>query len=264
MARSLGAFALAQDVIEAIRSVVREELAKQRPRARYATVQTINREDRSCTVNFIGEGDNPVRVPFGSIAPAVVGQEVRIGGTASDRTIEDVRGPSNVEDRTQTLEENIVERQFMHVYARLPVNQPVGTTVVKLPFTSTPQAPTEITTDSTGGWRAIVSGYYELDAKVGFLGDNGTTEAKLWLNIKPNSGAAYDVDYDSYYLKNGNEGALGRFTLKVGALWYLNAGDIAQVNAWQEETRSVWADGSYFQMRLVGAIPQTQFPEQEE
>lgn len=266
MARGMGAFSLAQDVIEAIRSVVREELNKQRPKPRYATVQSINHEDRSCMVNFIGEGDNPVRVPFGSVAPATVGQEVRIGGTATDRTIEDVRGPSNVEDRAQTLEENIVERQFAFVYARLAATMNVSDTVRKVPFTSTPQAPIGVTSDSTGGWRANVSGYYEMDSKVNILGDNGTTESRMWLQIVPaGGGAPYDIDHDEEFIMfTDGSGARGRFSNRVGALWYLNAGDVATVMLWRDQSREVYADSSYFRMRLVAAIPQQQFPEVEQ
>ena len=264
MARSLKDFALAQEIIQVVRKEVASELDRRRPKPRYARVQSINPDDRSCTVSFIGEGDNPVRVPYGSVAPAAVGQEVRIGGTADDRRIEDVRGPSDVEDRTMTLEEQIVERQFAMTYARLAVDMGVGATVVKLPFTSTPQAPLGIETDSVGGWRAPVSGYYELDAKVASVGTNRLTEARTWLQIKPVGTAAYDIDYDNFYVNlNDGAGAVGRFSTKVSALWYMNAGDIASVNHWNDANRSVFAVGSYFKMRLIGAIPQAQFPEQE-
>lgn len=259
--KGFGAFALAQEVIQAIRSIVKEEMARERPNPRYARVQDIDPVDRSCIVSFIGEGDNPVRVPYGSVAPAEVGQEVRIGGIASDRRIEDIRGVSDTESRVMTLEEKIVERQFAMVHSRLAVTEfAVGAGVVKLPFTTTPQAPTSIATDSTGGWTVPVDGYYDIDSKVGLVGDNGTTESKIWLHVHPLAGVDYDLDYDTFYHLSGSGNAVGRFSLRVGALWYLNQGDTVYVNAWQEETRSSFQDASYLKMRLVAAIPQTEFP----
>lgn len=260
MGRGLEEFALAQEVIQAMRKVVKDEVARLLPNSRYARVLDINTDDRSVTVSFIGEGDNPVRVPYGSVAPAEVGQEVRIGGTANDRRVEDVRGVSNVEGRIMTLEDQIVERQFAIVNARLAADLNVGTGVVKLPFTSTPQAPVSMTTDSLGGWVAPVSGYYDIDSKVSAVGDNNTTEGKLWLHVKPLSGAEYDIDYDSFWHLSGSGNALGRYSMKVGANWYLNQGDIVWVNAWQEDTRLVSMDGSYLKVKLYAAIPQV-FPD---
>jgi hypothetical protein len=64
-----------------------------RPAPRYATVVTIDRVGRTCTVRFPGEtATTPVTVPMGSIQPSKAGQVVRVAGTLGDRYIDDVMG----------------------------------------------------------------------------------------------------------------------------------------------------------------------------
>lgn len=86
----------ARKVRLAIKRQVKEELAKERPPARYAIVETINAEERWAEVIYVGE-DVPVRVPYGALGPTERGQEVRIEGTPSDRYIAGVRGTTRVE-----------------------------------------------------------------------------------------------------------------------------------------------------------------------
>jgi len=77
-----------RDVIAAIAD---KRINTLRPESSYAVVQTINRENRSATVLYMGDTE-AVSVNLGSIEPATVGQTVRIGGMLGHRYIEDVLG----------------------------------------------------------------------------------------------------------------------------------------------------------------------------
>jgi hypothetical protein len=77
-----------RDVIAAIAD---KRIDTLRPQTSYAVVQSINREQRSAQVLYMGDTD-AVTVALGSIEPATVGQTVRIGGTLGHRYVEDVLG----------------------------------------------------------------------------------------------------------------------------------------------------------------------------
>lgn len=81
-----------------IRKMVQSEIDKSRPAPRYAVVNSINLEQKYCMVTYNGE-DVSVRVPFNSVIPNEVGQEVRIEGTAADRYIAAIRGTSKIESQ---------------------------------------------------------------------------------------------------------------------------------------------------------------------
>lgn len=74
-----------------VKQICTAEVDKIRPRIQYATVNTIDRTNRKCTVTFPGDVQ-PVPVNMGAIQPAFVGQVVRINGVMGDRFIEDVMG----------------------------------------------------------------------------------------------------------------------------------------------------------------------------
>ncbi|USH45028.1 hypothetical protein SEA_CAMERICO_31 [Gordonia phage Camerico] len=86
----------ARKVRLAVKKEITQELEKQRPRGRYAIVQSINNTERWAEVIYVGE-DVPVKVPFGMIGPNEKGQQVRIEGTPGDRYIAGIRGTTKVE-----------------------------------------------------------------------------------------------------------------------------------------------------------------------
>lgn len=72
-----------------------------RPSARYASVVSIDRVNRTCMVRFPLEESQPaVKVPMGSIQPAKPGQTVRVVGTLGDRYIDDVMGEAVISGGT--------------------------------------------------------------------------------------------------------------------------------------------------------------------
>lgn len=76
---------------ETLTRLVTEEVERQRPRYRMATVVSFDRVLRKCTVNFPGDTTNEV-VNMGSIQPKTAGQIVRVAGMSGDRYIDDVLG----------------------------------------------------------------------------------------------------------------------------------------------------------------------------
>lgn len=98
----LGEYGIAVDVEKAIRTIVRSEIDKQRPKDRQAEVMSINLQAKTCQVIFVGETDL-VTVPFTTTAPSAVGQFVSIGGTTHDRHIVDVLGTSRVENELRPV-----------------------------------------------------------------------------------------------------------------------------------------------------------------
>lgn len=82
-----------------IKNLVREEMEATRPVYTYATVASIDRNARRCTVIFPDSAE-AVPVQMGSIQPQDVGQTVRIDGIAGDRYIADVMGPALIGNQT--------------------------------------------------------------------------------------------------------------------------------------------------------------------
>ena len=76
---------------QTLQDLVAAEVERQRPRYQMASVVSIDRVNRKCTVNFPGDTTNAV-VNMGSIQPSAVGQVVRVEGLAGDRYIGDVMG----------------------------------------------------------------------------------------------------------------------------------------------------------------------------
>lgn len=76
---------------DVIRSLVREELERERPRYKYAQVVSINATAGTCVVTYAGEPGNNVTVKMGKIIrPTTAGQIVRVDGLSGDRFIADV------------------------------------------------------------------------------------------------------------------------------------------------------------------------------
>jgi len=97
MARKLGDYTLALHMRDVIEEITRKVINQQRPRQQYAKVVAIDRTNRRCSVQFVGDelAGVSVLIPMGTIQPARVGQTVRIVGTPDDRYIAEVIGPGD-------------------------------------------------------------------------------------------------------------------------------------------------------------------------
>ena len=84
-------YAVAAKARDVLGALVEAEIGRQRPRIQYATVATIDRPNRKCTVTFPGD-PAPVTVNMGTIQPAAIGNVVRIDGPVGDRFITEVLG----------------------------------------------------------------------------------------------------------------------------------------------------------------------------
>lgn len=67
-----------------------KQIRKERPPPRFGTVESINEENDTCQVLFIGE-DAPNTVKMWGVRPTVAGQKVMVDGPASFRYISQVR-----------------------------------------------------------------------------------------------------------------------------------------------------------------------------
>lgn len=74
-----------------VTSIVTSTVDRIRPKYRYATVNSIDRPNRTAMVTYTGEAD-PVQVNMGAIQPNTTGQTVRVEGIPPDRFIADVMG----------------------------------------------------------------------------------------------------------------------------------------------------------------------------
>lgn len=74
-----------------VKQICTAEIDKIRPRHQYATVMTIDRNIRKCTVRYPGDTVD-VAVNMGALQPSAAGQVVRINGIQGDRFIDDVLG----------------------------------------------------------------------------------------------------------------------------------------------------------------------------
>lgn len=92
----LGDFEYALKFREMLKSLVSAEVETQRPQLKYATVQSIDRAKRKCTVTYPGS-TSQVAVSMGSVQPRDVGQVVRIDGLLGDRFVSDVMGPTYID-----------------------------------------------------------------------------------------------------------------------------------------------------------------------
>lgn len=106
MATGFGDWRNTLEFKKVISEIVTTEINKQRPNTRLAEVVSIDKDTRTLGVVFAGE-TNEVKVPYTSIAPANVGQYVRIGGTTHDRYVEDVIGQNDTDRRLEFAEGQI-------------------------------------------------------------------------------------------------------------------------------------------------------------
>lgn len=93
----------ARVLADKMKAVAREAIEEMRPSESIATVQIapdgsvgIDKEKRKAYVLIQGDS-MPVWLPYMGVAPAALGQEVKIGGGRHDRHIIDVKGSSGIE-----------------------------------------------------------------------------------------------------------------------------------------------------------------------
>lgn len=106
MATGFGNWANSLAAHQVLTQIAQREVERMRPATRMAEVVSIDKENRSLDVKFIGEQE-AVRVPYTSTAPANPGQYVMIGGTTHDRHVEDVIGQTDVDSRLAYAEEGL-------------------------------------------------------------------------------------------------------------------------------------------------------------
>lgn len=106
MATGFGDWNTSTKAHKVLQQIAQGEVERLRPASRLAEVTSINPEDKSVLVKFVGE-QNEVKVPYTSTAPANTGQWVRIGGTTHDRHVEDVIGTTDSERRLESAETSI-------------------------------------------------------------------------------------------------------------------------------------------------------------
>jgi hypothetical protein len=104
---SLSDYRFALEFRAELQRLVKEEVERQRPRYQMATVVSIDRVLRKCTVQFPSDTTTST-VSMGSIQPSSVGQVVRVEGLSGDRYIADVLGPAyeTLETRVTSIEAN--------------------------------------------------------------------------------------------------------------------------------------------------------------
>lgn len=106
MATGFGDWANSVKIHNLVKKIAQNEVQRLRPASRLAEVMSIDEENKTLGVSFTGE-TNVVTVPYTSVAPARVGQWVRIGGTTHDRYVEDVIGTTAVESRVNDLDAHV-------------------------------------------------------------------------------------------------------------------------------------------------------------
>lgn len=102
-----GDYGTALAMREFLREMITAELDKQRPRYQMATVTSIDRINRRCNVQFLGD-PSEATVTMGGIQPSAIGQVVRIEGLQGDRFVADVMGVpfESLEERMSNLEDD--------------------------------------------------------------------------------------------------------------------------------------------------------------
>jgi hypothetical protein len=88
---AMGDIGFSLDLRDTLKRMIREYVDLERPRPRYATVESFDRAARKCAVVYTGETGS-VQVNMGSLQPSAVGQKVRIEGIGTDKYVADVIG----------------------------------------------------------------------------------------------------------------------------------------------------------------------------
>lgn len=88
---SMGDLSFSMELRDTLKRMIREFVDAERPRYRYAQVESIDRVARTCAVVYNGETGS-VQVNMGALQPSKIGQYVRIEGIGTDKFIADVIG----------------------------------------------------------------------------------------------------------------------------------------------------------------------------
>lgn len=220
-----------------IQTIVREEMEATRPVYTYATVASIDRTARRCTVVFPDSAD-PVPVQMGAMQPQSVGQVVRIDGIAGDRYISEVLGSGHLEAAdivasslkttgTGRIEVDTVNGAVVWYRDDIPVSMVYGATGGGMVMTAT--------TSSGSGEPP----YVNLDnGSIGLIGDidaavsaqNGT------VSITGDDDAAFVAENGTAYLEGQNGMSISAVSGQVdihgsGAVFLTSFGDNVQIDA---------------------------------
>jgi len=86
-----GEYPISMKMRDIIDRIATSAIDRERPRYKYATVQSIDRPNYKCTVRFPGESTD-ITVSMGGVQPSAVGQRVRVAGLGGDYFVDDVMG----------------------------------------------------------------------------------------------------------------------------------------------------------------------------
>lgn len=245
-------------VKSAMGSSADKQIDRKRPAPRYAVVKTINEEDRSVGVVFVGDDeDNIVRVPYNSVKPSAIGQAVKVGGPANDRVVEDTRGPDEDEARLDALTARI-EHLEKKAYAnsKPTADFSLTTTPSMLPFNlATGVEPFNVDMAATGSHTISIPGDYRYHATVG-LGSYRNNTTRLWIAVTPNGGSQFDLQA----LRQGILLGSGEYTEDSPyggtGLIHLGEGDQIYVNGSNDSgTTTVFHVSSRFSVELINPDP---------
>lgn len=235
-----------------MRKVASDEITKSRPGASYATVTSIDRANRTCTVVFPGgtAGVDDVKVPF-TVEPADIGQVVRVGGTPNDRYIEAVKGTGSMEQRITDLEAQVTALTELYrpvsLSLRLASDFALNTSAVTpIPFNdpwfaTQPGGPTY---GSDGKVTINTYGVYDIQTQLGYDVASGSGFNDVYLYPRVKQGAS---EFDIGNVKKGGlEPGMIVFTDHIP----LGPGDQIWINHFSEKGRTGWRAGSRFIVSL--------------
>lgn len=248
----------AQELESVMRRIAQEEIKKERPAARYAVVTSIDTEDRSAMVRFVGETD-PVRVVYTLPAPSVVGQEVRIAGTGSDRYIDAIRGTSDEQQRIVELEAQRTDLQAqLDAYKTLmeptcvmlkpTATFSLGDTTIKVPFSSQQYAiqGTAFTPDATGTitFNQYCIMKFDVTLEYDVASGSGLNDVYLWPRYRQVNGTEFDL------------GRVKKGGLEPGFLYITDSvpvapGDKLWINGFSNKARDIFTGGTRFYIEMV-------------
>lgn len=235
-----------------------KQIDRKRPAPRYAIVKTIDEEDRSVGVVFVGDAeDNIVRVPYNSVKPSAIGQAVKVGGPANDRVVEDTRGPDEDEARLDALTARILHlEKKAYANSKATADFAMGTSPSMLPFNlATGVEPLNVSVAPTGSHTITIPGDYRYWGTIQ-LDDYRNNTTRIWFAVTPNGGAQFD-------LQNLIQGVLlgsGEYTDTTPytgtGLIHLGEGDQIYINGSNDSgTTTVWHTGARFGIELINPDP---------
>lgn len=185
-------YSSANKVKKSIEKIALSAIERERPAPKTAQVKEINLIDKYAMVVYLGEPeDNIVRVPFNNNVPSYIGQWVRIGGTASDRKIEEIMGATLNDTTVQEHSERLaaVETIALKAYfeAQMTATMRTTPTVQRAPMGAvSPGGISGFQVEGTLGVRCMVAGTYFLYGEWKFTptGFTGTDDCNLELECR--------------------------------------------------------------------------------